>query len=52
MAVPDYQTLMLPVLTISAGGEIRIGDAVERLADQLNLTPDERTQLLPSGKQT
>lgn len=52
MAVPDYQSLMLPVLMISAAGEIRVGDAVDRLAEQLNLTPDERAQLLPSGKQT
>ncbi len=43
---------MLPVLVASAAGEIRVGDAVERLAEQLHLTPDERTQLLPSGKQT
>jgi restriction system protein len=43
---------MLPVLMISAGGEIRIGDAVDRLAEQLKLSPDERAQLLPSGKQT
>jgi restriction system protein len=52
MAVPDYQSLMLPVLLVSATGEIRIGDAVDRLAEQLNLCPDERAQLLPSGKQT
>jgi restriction system protein len=52
MPVPDYQSLMLHVLVMSAGGEIRVGDAVERLADQLHLSPDERTQLLPSGKQT
>jgi restriction system protein len=52
MAVPDYQSLMLPVLVMSAAGETRVGDAVERLAEQLHLTPDERTQLLPSGKQT
>nr|WP_294523723.1 restriction endonuclease [uncultured Rhodopila sp.] len=52
MAVPDYQSLMLPVLVMSAAGEMRIGDAVERLAEQLHLSPDERTQLLPSGKQT
>lgn len=51
MAIPDYQSLMLPVLMVSAAGEIRIGDAVDRLAGQLNLTPDDRAQLLPSGKQ-
>ena len=52
MSVPDYQSLMFPVLTVSADREIRVGDAVDQLAEQLNLTPDERTQLLPSGRQT
>jgi restriction system protein len=52
MAVPDYQSLMLPVLLASTIGEVRIGDAVDRLADQLNLTPEDRAQLLPSGKKT
>lgn len=52
MSVPDYQTLMLPVLSASAGGEVRIGEVVDRLADQLGLTAEERTELLPSGKQT
>lgn len=52
MPVPDYQSLMLPVLMVSAVGEIRIGDAVDRLAEQLGLTQNEKTQLLPSGKQT
>ncbi len=37
---------------VSAVGEIRIGDAVDRLAEQLGLTQNEKTQLLPSGKQT
>ena len=50
--IPDYQTLMRPVLTCAATGETRIGDVVEQLADKLNLTTEERAQLLPSGKQT
>ncbi len=50
--IPDYQTLMRPVLACAADGETKIGDAVEQLADKLGLTPDERAQLLPSGKQT
>ena len=50
--IPDYQTLMRPVLECAATGETRIGDAVEQLAEKLGLTPDERAQLLPSGKQT
>lgn len=52
MSIPDYQSLMLPVLALSSKGEIRIGDAVERLAQQLSLTPQQRVELLPSGKQT
>lgn len=50
--IPDYQSLMRPVLACAAAGETKIGDAIEQLADKLGLTPDERTQLLPSGKQT
>ena len=50
--IPDYQSLMRPVLACAAAGETRIGDTVEQLAEKLGLTPDERAQLLPSGKQT
>ena len=52
MAIPDYQSLMLPVLTASSNGEVRIGAVVDQLAGQLSLTPEERAELLPSGKQT
>ena len=52
MAVPDFQTLMLPVLKAAAAGEIRLSDLVERLADDFHLTDDERRQILPSGRQT
>jgi restriction system protein len=50
--IPDYQSLMRPVLACAAAGETRIADAVEHIAEKLGLTPDERAQLLPSGKQT
>ena len=52
MPIPDYQSLMLPVLAASSEGEVSIGSVVERLADQLGLTSQERSELLPSGKQT
>jgi restriction system protein len=42
---------MLPVLKVSATGEVHIQDAVERLAQELELTNQERSELLPSGKQ-
>lgn len=49
MPLPDYQSLMAPVLQIGMEGEVRAADAVEQLADQLGLTEDERAELLPSG---
>lgn len=52
MAIPDFQTLMLPVLTEAARGEARIGDVVERLSDTFSLSPEDRSHLLPSGRQT
>lgn len=52
MSLPDYQSLMLPVLRAASNCEVRIGDVVEILADDLNLTPDDRHRLLPSGKQS
>ena len=52
MAIPDYQTLMLPVLKIAGdGNEHRISDIVENLATKFDLTEFEREELLPSGKQ-
>lgn len=52
MPIPDFQTLMLPVLREAQKGEVRIGDVVERLAEEFQITPEERAQLLPSGRQT
>lgn len=49
--IPDYQKLMLPVLKLSATGEITNRDAIELLAAQFELTEEEREQLLPSGRQ-
>lgn len=53
MAIPDYQTLMLPVLQLLGDGqEHLLRDIVQRLADQFGLSEDERRQLLPSGVST
>ncbi|MBV9548302.1 MAG: restriction endonuclease [Alphaproteobacteria bacterium] len=49
--IPDYQTLMLPVLRSVADGPAEIGTVVERLAAEFPLTDEERNALLPSGKQ-
>lgn len=53
MAVPDYQQFMLPLLQmLSDGEEHSIRDYVEAMADHFDLSPEERSELLPSGKQT
>ena len=51
MPIPDYQTLMLPLLQFAAMGETRVPDVADLIANQFGLTPDERDQLLPSGRQ-
>ncbi|MDT8327172.1 MAG: winged helix-turn-helix domain-containing protein [Roseovarius sp.] len=49
--IPDYQSLMKPVLELAASGEVKISDAVTRLEEAFQLSEDERSELLPSGKQ-
>ncbi len=49
--IPDYQTLMLPVLRLAAEGEARVADVADRIANDLGLTAEEREQMLPSGRQ-
>src|ERR1700733_1425153 len=51
--IPDYQTLMLPVLKIAGDGqEHRISEVVTQLGQDYKLTENELEELLPSGKQT
>jgi restriction system protein len=51
MPIPDYQSLMLPVLKLAAQGETSATDVEEKVADEFGLSPEERAQLLPSGRQ-
>ena len=51
VAIPDYQSLMLPVLKAAAAGDTRVPAAADVIADQLGLTEDQREEMLPSGKQ-
>ncbi|GHO83297.1 restriction endonuclease [Dictyobacter formicarum] len=52
MAVPDYQSLMLPLLKVASNGnEHNLRDATEILAQQFMLSEQDRNELLPSGKQ-
>ena len=53
MAVPDYPSVMLPLLRFTAakGGEVSTAEAVEALAGEFRLTDDDLRELLPSGIQ-
>lgn len=51
MPVPDFQTIMLPLLGFAADGiEHSMSDAREALAEEFALTSEERAELLPSGR--
>ncbi len=50
MAIPGYQSLMLPLLELASSGEITITDAVQRLISRFKLTPEEASQRLQSGQ--
>lgn len=53
MSVPDFQTLMLPLLRhLADGAERNNQETLDALAVEFNLTDAERAQLLPSGNQT
>ena len=48
--IPDYQTLMRPLLEcIQDGQEHLFKNVIEQLADRFELTREEREQLAPSG---
>lgn len=49
--IPDYQTLMLPIMRLAAEGEKRVADVAETIADFFRLTESERQAMLPSGRQ-
>ena len=50
MAIPDFQSLMRPLLELhSDGQEHKNRDLVNALAERFNLTEDERREMLPSG---
>lgn len=51
MPIPDYQTLMLPVLRVASQSEMRVPDAATKIADLLGLTEEDCEQMLPSGRQ-
>lgn len=52
VTIPDYQTLMLPLLKLTGDGhEHRVRDSIEQLAKEFHLSDVEQNELLPSGRQ-
>ncbi|CNE93559.1 restriction system protein MRR [Mycobacterium tuberculosis] len=52
MPIPDFQTLMRPVLELHAdGGDHESAAIVVAVADHFDLSVDERAAMLPSGGQ-
>lgn len=53
MAIPDFQSVMRPVLlAVSDGAAKSLGDVREAVKDHFGLSEQERKELLPSGNQT
>ncbi|WP_125721927.1 restriction endonuclease [Pseudoalteromonas rubra] len=53
--IPNYQQFMRPVLEVAAqanGAAVKLRDVVNQIADKFALTDAERTETLPSGKQS
>lgn len=53
MAVPDFQSIMLPLLRFVGrhGAEINTNDVINALALELGLSEDDLQEMLPSGTQ-
>lgn len=53
MAVPNYQELMLPILRLLANGDDwRTAELRQALAEELDLSPDDVRERIPSGTAT
>ncbi len=53
MPIPDFQTLMLPTVKFANDGkEHAVSELREAMAKQFRLTDGERSELLPSGRQS
>ena len=52
MAVPDFQSVMLPLLELASDGQEHVvAEAVDRLAEHFDLSDEDRREMLPSGTQ-
>lgn len=52
MPIPDYETLMLPVLKLFGDGAVKVSDCLPSIKNQFGITDEEADQLIPSGRVT
>lgn len=52
MPVPDYETLMLPVLRLFAEGAKNVAECLPHLRTEFGITDEEAAEMLPSGRVT
>lgn len=51
MTVPSLFDLTLPVLRLAAKGEVNYSEAADKIAQELKLTPEDASEILPSGRE-
>lgn len=52
MAVPDFQSFMLPVLRLAANGPLRTAETIAHVSDYFGLSDEDRQERLANGRQT
>jgi restriction system protein len=52
MTIPDYETLMLPVLKLFASGAKNVSECLPAVKREFGITDQEAEELLPSGRVT
>ena len=51
MPIPNYQSIMLPLLELAADDKVhRVRDAVDRLEQHFGLGVEEKRELMPDGR--
>lgn len=52
MTIPDFQSLILPILKAAKGTETLFSKVIDSLADDFNLTEEERKERIADGTET
>jgi restriction system protein len=51
MAIPDYETLMSPILRFLSNGSVRkTREIINKIIQEFEITPAETKHLIPSGR--